>query len=199
MGKSDSGFFEASRSTKETKVAAAVRINGAGRAEVSTGVPFFDHMLVLFAVHGLFDINVRAEGDTNVDMHHTVEDVGLVLGDAFREALGERAKIRRYGHAVIPMDEALALVAVDLSMRPVLVFNVPFSGPAIGNFDTQLPREFFQAFVSRAGMACHVNVMYGTNDHHMVEAVFKAFGRAMDQAVQNDPRVPGVPSSKGVL
>ncbi len=193
------GWVAKSRATKETEVSVAFKIDGRGEAEVSTGVPFLDHMLTLFAVHGLFGLSVKATGDTEVDFHHTVEDVGLVLGDALSEALGARKGLVRYGFSVVPMDEALAQVSIDLSKRPFLVFQVPFSGPSIKDFDTQLPKEFFQALVTRGGLTCHVNVPYGENDHHMTEAVFKAFGRALDQATRSDPRVEGVPSSKGVL
>jgi len=192
-------FFTKARKTKETDVRVSIRVNGSGQTDISTGAPFLDHMLVLFAVHGLFDLSIHAVGDTDVDYHHTVEDVGLVLGETLAEALGDRASLRRYGHAVIPMDESLASVAVDLSKRPFLVFNVPFASPFISSFDTQLFKEFFRALAQKGGLTCHINVLYGENDHHKIEAAFKAFGRALDQATQEDSRVRGVPSSKGVL
>lgn len=199
MDTSAPGFVTKTRKTKETQVSVSLRINGTGETDISTGAPFLDHMLVLFAAHGLFDLGIRASGDTDVDFHHTVEDVGLVLGEALSEALGDRAGLRRYGQAGIPMDEALAQVALDLSKRPFLVFNVPFSGPSINGFDTQLFKEFFRALVQRGGLTCHILVPYGENDHHKIEAAFKAFGRALDLATQKDSRVQGVPSSKGVL
>ena len=199
MDTSEPGFFEIERATRETRVRAALKIGGAGRAEMATGIGFLDHMLTLFAVHGRFDLLVAASGDTHVDFHHTVEDVGIVLGDALGKAIGDGAGLSRYGHAVVPMDEALAEVSVDLSRRPFLVFDAAFAGERIGDFDTQLFEEFFRALAHRAGITLHVLVPYGKNDHHRIEAVFKAAGRALSLAFAPDPRGGGVPSSKGVL
>ena len=190
---------EVERKTKETNVRILLKLDGEGKTDIASGIPFFDHMLTLFAVHGFFDLAVDAEGDLDVDLHHTVEDVGLVLGDAISQALGERKGIRRYGNAVIPMDDALAAVSVDLSNRPFLVYNTPeciVSGIAL---NPSLAKEFFRALVSRGGMNLHVNVAYGENDHHVIESIFKAFGRALDQAVTLDERTSGIPSSKGSL
>ncbi|MBW1989879.1 MAG: imidazoleglycerol-phosphate dehydratase HisB [Deltaproteobacteria bacterium] len=188
-----------SRKTNETSVEATLRLEGSGKAEISTGIGFMDHMLTLLAVHGLLDLSVSARGDVDVDLHHTVEDVGLVLGQALAEALGDKTGIRRYGSAWVPMDEALGVAHIDVSGRPFLVFEVEFSSPAIMNFDTQLFLEFFRAFATKAGITCHLSVPYGKNDHHKIEAVFKALGRALNVAVSKDPRVAGVPSSKGAL
>lgn len=185
------------RKTNETDIRIQLNLDGKGKTEIDTGIPFFDHMLTLFAVHGFFDLAVFAKGDIEVDFHHTVEDVGIVLGDALVRALGERNGIARYGFAVTPMDDALADVAVDLSNRPFLVFNVPQMDGC--PFDTPLAREFFRAFVTRGGMNLHVNVRYGENSHHIIESVFKATGRALDQAAGYDQRIEGVRSSKGTL
>jgi imidazoleglycerol-phosphate dehydratase len=190
---------EVERKTKETEIKISLVIDGQGQTNIATGIPFFDHMLTLLAVHGFFDLSVRAAGDLDVDFHHTVEDVGLVLGDTIREALGQRQGIKRYGQAVTPMDDALATVTIDLSNRPYLVYNVaeyPVSGIALS---PSLTKEFFRALVSRAGMNLHINVAYGDNDHHVVESIFKAFGRALDQAASIDGRITGVRSSKGAL
>jgi imidazoleglycerol-phosphate dehydratase len=187
------------RITKETNIRISLNLDGKGQAEIDSGIPFLDHMLTLFAVHGLFDLSVNAKGDLDVDLHHTVEDVGLVLGDAISQALGERKGIRRYGHAVIPMDDALATVTVDLSNRPFLVCNTPDSIVYRIALNPSLTKEFFRALVNRGGMNLHINVAYGDNDHHVVESIFKAFGRALDQAVTVDGRISGIPSSKGAL
>ncbi|MEW5736534.1 MAG: imidazoleglycerol-phosphate dehydratase HisB [Thermodesulfobacteriota bacterium] len=195
----DENLFQSARKTRETDVAVSIRVPGQGKAEVSTQVGFLDHMLTLFAVHGMFDLSVAATGDTHVDFHHTVEDVGITLGDALFAAVKDRTGFARYGNAVVPMDEALAEAAVDLSRRPYLVFEVPFVNQAVGGVETQLFREFFRAVVVRAQMTLHLRVPYGKNDHHMIEAVFKAFGRALAAALAPDPRVTGVLSSKGVL
>jgi imidazoleglycerol-phosphate dehydratase len=168
-------------------------------SEIFSGIPFFDHMLTLFSVHGYFDLSVHAEGDLDVDFHHTVEDVGLVLGDAISKALGERKGIRRYGHAVVPMDDALAAVTVDLSNRPFLVYNVPEPVVSAIALKSPLVKEFFRALVNRGGLNLHINVAYGENDHHMIESIFKAFGRALDQASSLEGRTSAVPSSKGTL
>jgi imidazoleglycerol-phosphate dehydratase len=190
---------EVERKTKETAIRVSLKLNGSGQSEISTGIPFFDHMLILFAVHGFFDLNLKAKGDLEVDFHHTVEDVGLVLGEAFDKALADRKGITRFGHAVTPMDDALAAVTVDLSKRPFLVYHVPqFSASGMG-FNVSLAKEFFRAFVSRGCLNLHINVSYGDNEHHIIESIFKAFGRALDQAVSFDGRIKNVRSSKGVL
>ncbi len=187
------------RKTKETAITMKLCLDGTGKHEIDTGVPFFDHMLSLFSVHGFFDLFITARGDLEVDLHHTIEDVGLVLGDAFKKALGDRKGIRRYGHAVLPMDDAMASVTIDLSNRPYMVYNVnptPFQG---GNFNIGLGREFFRAFSTQGGMNLHINVFYGQNEHHIIESVFKAAGRALDQATSIDERIKGIQSTKGVL
>ena len=190
---------EVERKTKETDIKISLTIDGQGQTNMASGIPFFDHMLTLLAVHGFFDLTVQAAGDLDVDFHHTIEDVGLVLGDAIRQALGKRIGIKRYGHAVTPMDDALAAVTIDLSNRPYLVCNLPDHAPSGIALNPSLTREFFKALVNRAGMNLHINVSYGDNDHHVVEAVFKAFGRALDQAASLDDRITGVRSSKGSL
>jgi imidazoleglycerol-phosphate dehydratase len=192
-------FAEIERKTKETQIRAKLVMDGSGRPEVATGIGFFDHMLTLFCVHGLMDLSVTAEGDLDVDFHHTVEDVGLVLGATLNQALGDRRGIARYGSAVIPMDDALAEVAVDLSNRPYLRISVPDRMPRQNDFDISLATEFFRALAQKAGMNLHIRIVYGDNWHHMIEAVFKGFGRALRQAVALDRDVSGVPSSKGAL
>jgi imidazoleglycerol-phosphate dehydratase len=187
------------RKTKETQISVQFVPDGAGKAELKTGVPFLDHMLTLFAVHGLFDLTVRATGDLEVDAHHTVEDIGICLGMALAKALGDRAGITRYGHFMVPMDEALAAVTLDLSNRPFLVYNAPPMGDRAGEFETELVPEFFRAFCQHGGVTMHVQIFYGSNTHHMLEAAFKAFGRSLDIAVSLDPRRSGIPSSKGAL
>lgn len=190
---------EVERITKETNIRIALTLDGQGMSEIFSGIPFFDHMLTLFSVHGYFDLAVHAEGDLDVDFHHTVEDVGLTLGDAISKALGERKGIRRYGHAVVPMDDALAAVTVDLSNRPFLVYNVPEPVVSAIALNSPLVKEFFRALVNRGGLNLHINVAYGENDHHMIESIFKAFGRALDQASSIEGRTSAVPSSKGAL
>ena len=187
------------RRTGETNVRVDLNLDGRGRAEVETGIGFFDHMLTLFAVHGFFDLTVAAAGDLQVDWHHTVEDVGLTLGEAIGRALGDRQGLRRYGNAVTPMDEVLAEVAIDLSNRPFLVWRLPPDLAAHMPFDGLLAKEFFRALSQRGGMNIHVTVRYGENGHHVIEAIFKALGRALDEAVGLDERVGSVRSSKGVL
>src|SRR6266568_7098148 len=187
------------RITKETRVKLSLTLDGTGSGKICTSVAFLDHMLDLFTRHGLFDLTVEAKGDTDIDFHHTVEDIGIVLGLAFKEALGEKKGIRRYGQASVPMDETLASVAVDLSGRPYMVYNVKLPKIKIGEFDVELAREFFQAFANNAGANLHINVMYGDNVHHVLEACFKAMARALDQATQVDARIEGVLSTKGKL
>lgn len=187
------------RKTRETDITVDLDLDGRGRARVETGIPFLDHMLESFTRHGLFDISIKAKGDTAVDYHHTVEDVGLTLGQAFKEALGDKHGIRRFGEASVPLDEALARVVVDLSGRPYLAYRVKIRGGRVGTFDTDLPHEFYQGFANQLGMNLHVQVDQGENPHHIIEACFKAFARAMDQATQKDPRIEGVLSTKGTL
>jgi imidazoleglycerol-phosphate dehydratase len=187
------------RITKETSIKLSLTVEGSGSARICTSVPFLDHMLNLFSRHGLFDLSIEACGDIDIDFHHTVEDIGIVLGEAFKKALGDKLGIRRYGQSSVPMDETLASVAVDISGRPYLVYHVSLPKIKIGEFDVELAREFFQAFVNNCGLNLHINVMYGDNVHHIIEACFKAFARALDSATQLDPRVEGVLSTKGVL
>ena len=190
---------EAVLKTKETEIDIRLAIEGIGKGDISTGIPFLDHMLTLFCVHGFFDLTVTAKGDLDVDFHHTVEDIGLVLGDVFSRALGDRKGIKRYGHAVTPMDDALSAVTVDLSNRPFLVYNVTDVKGAGADFDISLAKEFFRAFANRCGMNLHINLRYGENEHHVLESIFKAAGRALDQASSIDERISGVRSSKGSL
>lgn len=190
---------EFSRKTKETSIELTINIDGTGQYDVETGVPFFDHMLVLFSKHGLFDLRVKAEGDIEVDYHHLVEDTAIVLGAAMKKALGDLRGIRRYGFAAIPMIEAYAEVAVDISLRPYHVFRCDVKSEKVGQFDTELVEEFVRAFAQSSGICVHVNVPYGSNTHHTVEAIFKALGRALDMATMIDERVGGIPSTKGVM
>lgn len=187
------------RNTKETRIRLSLDLDGTGRADVDTGVGFLDHMLDLFAHHGRFDLNVKAEGDLHVDAHHTVEDVGIALGQAIAQAAGDKAGIVRYGAFTLPMDEALVLCALDLSSRPCLVFDLTPGNPRLGDMDTELVEDFFLAVATNAAMTLHLRQLSGRNTHHIVEAAFKAFARALDAALQADPRVAGVPSTKGVL
>jgi imidazoleglycerol-phosphate dehydratase len=187
------------RVTRETQIRLSLDVDGTGIGKICTSVPFLDHMLNLFARHGLFDLQVEATGDIDIDFHHTVEDIGIVLGEAFRTALGDKQGIRRYGNAVVPMDETLAGVTVDISGRPYLVFEVDLPKVKIGDFDVELVREFFIAFANNCGTNLHVRLMYGDNVHHIVEACFKAFARAMDEATCLDERIKGVMSTKGTL
>lgn len=187
------------RKTKETQISIKLLLDGTGKHEIDTGIPFFDHMLSLFSAHGFFDLTVKAKGDIEVDFHHTVEDVGLVLGDALNKALGDRKGIRRYGNFTVPMDDALTSVTIDLSNRPYLVYNVPSIPNSGAAFNVALAREFFRAFSTKAGMNLHVNVFYGQDEHHIIESVFKAAGRALDQATSFDERITGICSTKGVL
>ena len=191
---------EVVRNTKETQIRVAVELDGTGRSELATGIGFFDHMLEQVARHGLIDLVVQAKGDLHIDGHHTVEDVGITLGQAFGQAVGDKAGVRRYGHAYVPLDEALSRVVVDLSGRPELIWNVRFTRAMIGEFDVDLAHEFFQGFVNHALVTLHVDNLRGDNAHHQCETVFKAFARALRTAVEHDPRAAGaIPSTKGTL
>lgn len=187
------------RKTKETEIVASVDLEGSGKADIETGMPFLNHMLDSFSRHGLFDINLQARGDLEVDYHHTVEDVGLALGEAFKKALGDKQGIRRFGEASCPLDETLAKVVIDLSGRPYLSYNVKIRPGRVGSFDTDLPHEFYSAFTNQLGMNLHIDVIRGENPHHIIEACFKAFARAMDMATGFDERIRGVLSTKGSL
>ena len=188
------------RNTKETRIAVTVDLDGTGAADVATGIGFLDHMLDQLARHGLFDLHVRAEGDLHIDFHHTTEDTGIALGQAFAQAMGDRRGITRWGDALIPMDETLTRVALDASNRPYLIWKVAFTRPKLGEMDTELFKEWFQAVAQNAGITLHVENLYGENNHHIVESCFKAFARALRQAVEIDERLGDVaPSTKGVL
>ena len=187
------------RKTGETDIAVSLVIDGSGEGRIDTGIPFFDHMLTLFARHSLVDLTVRARGDIDVDLHHTVEDAGIALGQAFARALGEKRGIRRYGWAYLPMDETLTRVALDFSGRPYLEYRAPAGVEPIGAFSFQLVEEFLRAFAVHAGINLHVEVLYGRDAHHMAESVFKGLAKAVDHACQIDPRVTGIPSTKGIL
>ena len=189
-----------SRKTAETRISVRLNLDGKGVARVTTGIPFFDHMLTLLAKHSLIDLKLRAVGDLHIDFHHTTEDTGYVVGEAVSRALGDRAGIARYGHALIPMDETLTRVSLDASNRPYLMWKVVFTRPKLGEMDTELFKEWFQAFAQAAGVTLHVENLYGENNHHIVESCFKGLARALRQAVEIDPRRGGVvPSTKGVL
>ncbi|BEU88169.1 imidazoleglycerol-phosphate dehydratase HisB [Selenomonas sp. TAMA-11512] len=187
------------RKTAETDIVLSLDLDGTGKQNIQSGIGFFDHMLTLFSVHSLFDLSVVCDGDIHVDGHHTVEDIGIALGDAFKEAIGDKRGINRYGSFYLPMDETLALVALDISGRPFLHFSCGDMAPMTGGFDTELVEEFLRAFAFHAGITLHVNLLYGTNTHHKIEAIFKALGHALRIAAESDPRVDGIPSSKGVL
>jgi imidazoleglycerol-phosphate dehydratase len=188
------------RVTRETSIAVAVDFDGSGRAEITTGVPFLDHMLDQVARHAALDLAVAAKGDLHIDAHHTVEDIGITLGQAVKQALGDRVGLTRYGHAYVPLDEALSRVVIDLSGRPGLEFHVPFTRPMIGSFDVDLTHEFFQGFVNHALVTLHIDNLRGVNAHHQAETVFKAFAKALRMATTPDPRAAGsVPSTKGTL
>ena len=187
------------RNTKETKIRVTLELDGTGMGQIDTGIGFFDHMLEGFTRHGLFDLTAKCQGDIQVDSHHSIEDMGIVLGSAIREALGDKKGIVRYGSCMLPMDETLAMCAIDLSGRPYLVFDAPFKGAMVGTMDTQMAREFFYAVSYAAGMNLHLKVLYGENDHHMMEALFKAFAKALDAATIFDPRITDVLSTKGSL
>ncbi|KAB2313951.1 imidazoleglycerol-phosphate dehydratase HisB [Betaproteobacteria bacterium SCN2] len=191
---------EVSRNTLETRIAVRLNLDGTGKATLNTGVPFFDHMLDQIARHGLIDLDIQAEGDLHIDAHHTVEDVGITLGQAFAKAVGDKKGIRRYGHAYVPLDEALSRVVVDLSGRPGLEYHVDYTRARIGEFDVDLLLEFFRGFINHAAVTLHVDNLRGINAHHQAETIFKAFGRALRMAVETDDRMGGqMPSTKGSL
>ena len=187
------------RKTKETDIALSLCLDGTGKSSVSTGIGFFDHMLEGFARHGLFDLKVSVEGDLAVDCHHTIEDTGIVLGNAIKKAVGDKCGIKRYGSCILPMDEVLVLCAIDLSGRPYLAFDAEFTTDRVGYFDTEMVKEFFYAISYTAGMNLHIKVLSGGNNHHMIEAMFKAFAKALDEATVIDPRITDVLTTKGSL
>ena len=190
---------EATRNTKETRIGVKLNLDGSGKSSIATGVPFLDHMLEQVARHGVFDLDVSASGDLQIDAHHTVADVGIALGQAFAKAIGDKKGVRRYGHAYVPLDEALSRAVVDLSGRPGLEYHIEFARARIGEFDVDLVHEFFQGFVNHAQVTLHVDNLKGTNAHHQAETAFKAFARALRMAVEADARVKDVPSTKGSL
>ena len=190
---------EVTRNTNETRIGVKLNLDGSGKSNIATGVPFLDHMLEQVARHGVFDLEVSANGDLKIDAHHTVEDVGIALGQAFAKAIGDKKGVRRYGHAYVPLDEALSRAVVDLSGRPGLEYHIEFSRARIGEFDVDLVHEFFQGFVNHAQVTLHVDNLKGTNAHHQAETAFKAFARALRMAVEADARVKDVPSTKGSL
>ncbi|HHX61939.1 MAG TPA: imidazoleglycerol-phosphate dehydratase HisB [Epulopiscium sp.] len=187
------------RTTFETDIKMELLIGGRGKSDIDTRIPFLDHMLILFSKHGLFDLTVKVNGDIEVDCHHTIEDTGIVLGQCIAKALGDKKGIRRYGDIMLPMDETLILCALDISGRPYLAFDGAFTVPAVGGYDTEMVEEFFRAVCLGAGINMHIKIMAGKNNHHMIEGIYKAFGRALDVATTLDPRVEGVPSTKGML
>lgn len=191
---------QVTRNTLETQISVNINLDGTGKAELETGVPFLDHMLDQIARHGMMDIEINAKGDLHIDAHHTVEDIGITLGQAFKQAAGDKTGLRRYGHAYVPLDEALSRVVIDLSGRPGLELNIDFARACIGEFDVDLVNEFFQGFVNHALVTLHIDNLSGKNAHHQAETVFKAFGRALRMAVENDPGAAGIiPSTKGTL
>jgi imidazoleglycerol-phosphate dehydratase len=190
---------EVSRTTKETAITVRLELDGTGQGDIATGIGFFDHMLDALIRHGLFDATIKAQGDLEVDGHHTVEDVGIVLGQAFGRAIGDKAGIRRFGTAVVPMDEALVMASVDISGRGQAYYDVPVDRERVGGFETELAQEFFIAFAREAGVTLHVRKLEGSNAHHIIEAAFKSCARALRQACEDDPRVTGIPSTKGAL
>lgn len=190
---------EISRKTNETDISLTFKIDGTGDANIKTGIGFFDHMLNSFTRHGLFDLSLKAQGDLYVDCHHTIEDTGIVLGQAIKEAIGNKKSIKRYGSVMLPMDETLVLCAIDLSGRPYLVFDVEFTTEHVGYFDTEMVREFFYAISYAAGMNLHIKLIHGSNNHHIIEGIFKAFAKALDEATSIDPRIKDVMTTKGSL
>lgn len=187
------------RKTRETDIEITINLDGKGESNISTGVGFFDHMLIGFAKHGFFDLDVKVKGDLEVDCHHTVEDTGIVLGEAIKKALGDKKSIKRYGSFLLPMDETLVMCAIDLSGRPYLVYDAKFNVDKVGDFDTEMAKEFFYAISYSAGMNLHIKEMYGENAHHIIEAMFKGFAKALDEATLIDERVEGILSTKGAL
>jgi len=187
------------RNTKETQISLSINLDGTGVAELNSGIPFLDHMLQQIARHELVDLTIDAKGDLDIDSHHTVEDIGICLGETIREAIGDKAGIVRYGHAYVPLDEALSRVVLDFSGRPDLEYHVDFPKEMVGSFDVDLFKEFFQAVANHARISLHIDSLRGRNNHHIIETVFKAFGRALRMAVENDPRQSGIPSTKGAL
>lgn len=196
---SASRTMEVTRITNETSIKLKLDLDGSGKTNLASGIGFFDHMLDGFARHGLFDLDMKVKGDLNVDCHHTIEDVGIVLGTAIKGALGDKAGIKRYGSMLLPMDETLVMCAIDLSGRPYFVFDAEFTCDKVGDMDTEMVREFFYAVSYAAGMNLHLKVLYGTNNHHMIEGIFKAFAKALDQASMMDERIQGVLSTKGTI
>ncbi|MBE3593119.1 MAG: imidazoleglycerol-phosphate dehydratase HisB [Thermoanaerobacter sp.] len=190
---------EVKRKTAETDIYVELNIDGKGSYDIKTGIGFFDHMLSLFAKHGLFDLKVIAKGDLEVDTHHTVEDVGIVLGTAFLKALGDKKSIKRFSTFYVPMDEALVRVSLDISGRPYLYYDLPLKAERVGNFETETVEEFFRAFAYNFGITLHVELLHGVNTHHIIEASFKALGKALDEALKLDERIDGIPSTKGIL
>lgn len=199
MENSNNRIATVCRNTKETQITVTINLDGSGKSDIDTGVGFFDHMLEGFARHGLFDLTVKVKGDLHVDCHHTIEDTGIVLGNAILQAVGDKKGIKRYGSMMLPMDETLAMCAIDLCGRPYFVFDAEFSSPMVGNFDTQMVREFFYAVSYSAAMNLHLRIVTGINDHHKIEAMFKAFSKALDEATTFDPRITDVLSTKGAL
>lgn len=187
------------RNTKETQIMISINLDGSGQAEVDTGIGFLDHMLISFARHGFFDLTCKVTGDLHVDCHHTIEDVGIVLGQAILKALGDKSSIKRYGSVILPMDETLLLCSMDISGRPYFYFDIPFTVERVGGYDTEMVREFFYAISYSCGMNLHFKWFHGTNNHHLIEAAYKAFAKALDEAVSIDPRIKGVLSTKGTL
>ncbi|MDX8403744.1 MAG: imidazoleglycerol-phosphate dehydratase HisB [Mariprofundaceae bacterium] len=187
------------RSTKETSIKLSLNLDGTGTSKLSTGIPFLDHMVEQISRHGLIDLTIDAKGDLEIDAHHTVEDIGICLGEALREAIGNKAGVVRYGHAYVPLDEALSRVVLDLSGRPGLEYQIDFPKEKVGGFDVELFKEFFQAVSNHGRITLHIDAIRGNNNHHIIETVFKAFGRALSMAVESDPRVTGIPSTKGAL
>jgi len=192
-------YASLSRDTSETHITAELKIDGKGLGKINTGIGFFDHMLVLWSAHGRFDLQLNCTGDLHIDGHHSVEDIGIVMGKAFSQALKGKKGIKRYGTVFLPMDESMIMVSLDISGRPYLHFEVPQLAPLVGSFDTQLLEEFFKAFTVHSGITLHIRVLYGRNTHHIIEGIFKAFGRALREAVSIDAENPGIPSTKGLI
>ena len=190
---------ECARSTSETQIQVSMNLDGTGKSEISTGIGFFDHMLISFAKHGFFDLTVKVTGDLYVDCHHTIEDTGIAIGVALRKALGDKTSIKRYGNMILPMDESLVLCALDLSGRPYLVFDADFTTDRVGYFDTEMVKEFFHAVTYAAGLNLHIKMLESGNNHHMIEGIFKSFAKALDQATMKDDRITDVFSTKGTL